>query len=526
MWAPEAEGDPARMRAELADMPTVSVTRTGYSKKAPRRVFDIRGLAGRGTIWTHSNDCANTVHSVHERVLGRTAGGTWTPTLLPLVGAFQTAEMVAFRRGVCRRLGRHSLPVTVNQFLGHYRGQKRRRYEAAARSLESKPVVRADSYPSVFLKPEKWVDDKAGRLISARSPRYNLAVGRYLLPAEPRVYEAVDGVWGSATIMKGYTPERRAAVVDGHWAAFQRPVAVGMDFSKYDQHISQPALQYEHGFYLGMYDGDAELQRLLSWQLSTTCYANVRDGTVKYKVTGGRMSGDMNTAMGNCIITAALIHSYSAEMGIRTRAMVDGDDSVVFMEKGDLQRFIAGIVPWMRTRGFILVVEAPAFEKHAIEFCQCRYVAMETPTMVRNPYKALTQDHAWIEDKSITWAEVLAATGLGGLSLYGHVPVLGAYYEMLASTTTASKRTLDRLDFRSSWLRDASFTGTSVEPTERARYEFWRTWGMSPGEQRLHEADFRSTRLQDLFRGDPRITSQRIEKADPYGNNYYLSTPP
>lgn len=522
MWSPEVCGDAARMGAELADMPTVRVDHTGYSIKAPRRVFDIRGLAGRGNLWTHSNDCANVVHSVHERVLGRTDGGVWKPTLLPRVGAFQTAEMVAFRRGVSRLLGSHALPVSVDQFLGHYRGSKRRRYEAAARSLESKPVQRADSYPSVFIKSEKWVDDKAGRLISARSPRYNLEVGRYLLPAEPLVYKAIDGVWGSATIMKGYTPERRAAVVDGHWEAFQQPCAVGMDFSKYDQHISRDALQYEHGVYLSMYGGDSHLQRLLSWQLDTTCYANVRDGKVRYKVKGGRMSGDMNTAMGNCVITAALIHAYSAEMGITTRAMVDGDDSVVFMEQADLARFSSGIVRWMETRGFILVVEAPAFDKSQIEFCQCKYVALEPPIMVRNPYKAITQDHAWIEDRSITWQEVLAATGLGGLSLYGHVPVLGAYYDMLARTTAPTRRTLQRLDFRSSWLRDATFTGRHVEPSERARYEFWRTWGMSPGEQRAHEANFRNTHLEDLFRTDPRINSQRITKADPYGNNYYL----
>lgn len=521
MWAPEYEGRIQDLDLMLADMPAVSVDHTGYAIKAPRRVFDIRGLAGRGILWTHSNNVANVVESIHERVLGRTAGGVWSPTLLPRVGAFQTAELVAFRRGVCRLLGSHSLPVSMIQFIGHYRGQKRRRYEAAARSLESKPLVRADSYPSVFIKSEKWVEDKAGRLISARSPRYNAEVGRYLLPAEPRVYGAIDGVWGSATIMKGYTPERRAAVVDGHWASFEDPCAVGMDFSKYDQHISQAALQYEHGFYLSMYGGDSKLQQLLSWQLSTTCYANVRDGRVKYTVKGGRMSGDMNTAMGNCIITAALIHAYSAEIRVRTRAMVDGDDSVVFMERRDLQQFASGIVPWMRQRGFILMVEAPVFEKCGIEFCQCRYVALEPPLMVRNPYKAITQDHAWVEDKSITWSEVLAATGLGGLSLYGHVPVLGAYYAMLARTTHPSRRTLQRLDFRSSWLRDATFTGKHVEPSERARYEFWRTWGMSPGEQRLHEANFHSTQLEDLFRRDLMITSQQIRKADPYGNNYY-----
>jgi hypothetical protein len=405
----------------------------------------------------------------------------------------------------------------------HYRGQKRRRYAAAARSLRAKPIVRADSNPSVFLKAEKWHERKPGRLISARSPRYNLEVGKYLLPLEPRVYKAIDGVWGGPTIMKGYTPERRAAVAEGHASYFGEGnwVAVGTDYSKFDQHTSGMALQWEHGFYLPAYLGDQELQRLLSWQLRNTCYANVVDGRVKYVTDGGRMSGDMNTAMGNCIISAGLLYAYCKEQGIEARAMVDGDDAVVFMRRDSLTRFQEGIQQWMRRRGYHLKVEEPVYELPGIEFCQCRYVGTTPATMVRNPYKAITQDHTWVEDRSITWAEVLAATGLGGLALYGNVPVLGAYYDMLARTTAPSRRTLERLDFRSSWLRDATFDGRYSEPSERARYEFWRTWGMSPGEQRALEADFRSTHLGFLIRSDVHITATREFPNDKYEKLYY-----
>lgn len=507
----------------LEHMPQVSVTQLGYETRAPRRVFDIRGLPTKGLTWTHANDVANVVQSVHERVLGRTVNGTWEATLKPKSGAFRSPGMLAFQRGVIRAIGGYSLPWTTDQFVGHYRGQKRRRYCAAARSLESKPLRRQDSFPSVFLKAEKWHEPKAGRLISARSPRYNLEVGRYLLPLEPRVYKAIDGVWGGPTIMKGYTPERRAAVAEGHAAHFGagRWVAFGTDFSKFDQHISQDALRYEHRIYDAAYLEDRELRKLLSWQLNTTCYANVTDGRVKYTVEGGRMSGDMNTAMGNCIISAGLIYAYAMECGVEVRAMVDGDDAVIFMRREDADTFRAGVESWMRARGFHLTIEAPAYELHQIEFCQCRYVALDPPTMVRNPYKALTQDHTWVEDRSITWKEVLAATGLGGLALYGNVPVLGAYYDMLARTTAPSKKTLARLDFRSSWLRDATFDGQYAQPSERARYEFWRTWGMSPGEQRAIEADFLATHLESIIRKDVHITATREFATSPYERVYY-----
>lgn len=467
-------------------------------------------------MFTHDNDVGNVVWSVHERVLGTTKDGTWSPTLLPEEGAY-TGALLTFRRRVLRHMPAHSLPFTTDEFVGQYGGQKARRYSAAVLSLESKPVVRADSFPSVFLKGEKWCEQKPGRLISARHPRYNVEVGRYICPIEHALYKAVDSTYGSPTIMKGYTPERRAAIVASHWNSFVNPVAVGQDFSKFDQHISKQALAYEHGFYLGAYGGCPTLQRLLSWQLETTCYANVRDGRVKYRVSGGRMSGDMNTALGNCLISAGLLWAYAHEKGIRIKAVVDGDDSVAFMEKADLARYLGGIVEWMAKRGFKLVTEEPVSHIAGVEFCQCRYVAAEPPTMVRNPLKAITQDHAWIEDASLTHLEVLAATGLGGLSLYGNIPVLGAYYHMLASATKVSRRTLRRINFQSTWLRDAVMQGgTYAAPSEATRYSFWEAWGMSPGEQRALEEAFLSTRIHQSDCRDTYINTNQHHVQDFY----------
>lgn len=446
-------------------------------------------LPSRGVPYTHLNSVGNVVFSVRERVLGRTEDGQWMPTLKPERDAFKHPGLLAFRRRVLDHLRRHSLPQTAEEFCDDFRGQKRKRYQSALASLRVKPIRRADSFPSVFIKPEKWFEWKAGRVISARNPRYNVCVGRFLKPVEHDVYRAIDQVFESATIMKGYTPERRAAVIRGHWAAFNDPVAVGQDFSKFDQHISGAALQYEHGFYKPVYS-DPELDRLLSWQLATTCYANCPDGRVKYEVEGGRMSGDMNTALGNCILSASLLWAYTREKGIKIRAIVDGDDSVTFMERADLNRYLKDIVPWMRVRGFILKCEEPADEIFRVEFCQCRYVALEPPTMVRNPLKAITQDHVWIDRADMQHADVLAATGLGGLSLYGNCPVLGSYYRMLSTASSNGLKTLRRMERESSWLREAGFRGTYTPATEEARYALWQSWDIAPEEQRQMEALF------------------------------------
>lgn len=503
-------------------MERVSVSLAGYYRGAQKTLVTLTALPMRLPLWTHDNTVGNVVHSVYERVMGRIGANGWEPTLLPAAGAFSSASLLRFRRRVVRRLPSLTLPISIDQFVDHYRGLKRKRYEGAAIRLKSRGVRRSDSYPSVFLKAEKWAEMKAGRLISARSPEYNICVGRYLLPLERMMYEAMDAACGAPTIMKCYTPEQRAAVVKQHWEAFVDPVAVGQDFSKFDQHISRQALQYEHAFYNAAFGNDSELQKLLSWQLDTKCFANVKDGKVKYEVDGGRMSGDMNTAMGNCIISTALVFAYAEERGITIRAIVDGDDSVAFMERSDLNRYVEGIEEWMEHKGFRLTLEAPVYNISEVEFCQCRYVAAYPPTMVRNPVKAITQDHAWVEDISITHAEVLAATGLGGLALYGNMPVLGAYYDMLARTTTVSQRTLERLSFRDSWLRDARLgDGGRVEPDEHTRFAFWESWGICPGEQRALEERFEQTCLASILRHANLIRNEDLHH---YGEFYTIST--
>lgn len=475
----------------------VTATFAGYAKKQNRVMLHLPQLPTKGAPYCHANTVANCVHSVRERVLGRTGPEGWNPTVKPREGAFQASSLTLFKRRVARYLPRHSLPISRDQFIGSYQGQKKQRYMAAAASLDVKPLGAPDSFPSVFLKSEKWFQSKPGRVISARSPRYNLELGCFTQPIEHPVYRAIDQVFGSPTIMKGYTPERRAAVIAGHWSAFQKPVAVGQDFSKFDQHISKQALQYEHSFYDVCYQSRS-LARLLARQLKTVCYATLVDGKVVYKLEGGRMSGDMNTALGNCILSAALIWAYSEEQGISIRAVVDGDDSVTFMEAADYERYQAGIAAWMLEKGFILVSEEPVYVLHKVEFCQARYTRLAPPTMVRTPLKAITQDHEWIEDASIRHVDVLSATGLGGLSLYGSCPVLGAYYNMLCRASPNSRKTLQRLVLGSSWLRSSSDEGVYTEATEEARYAFWETWDMEPGEQRALEEFFNSQDLSYL----------------------------
>lgn len=446
----------------------------------------------------------NVLWSLRERVLGTVNEGVWAPTYRSPV-EFATDRMKAVRRRVCDLVGYVS-PITHSEYCEKYAGLRKKAYENARTSLKFKSIDWRDSHLSCFLKAEKWADVKAPRMISPRSVRFLLAMGVYISPLEHRIYRAFRQYTGSPVIMKGLDQEARAEVAVAHWTSFRDPVAVGLDASKFDQHTSKRALQFEHGFYLRPHANDSDLKRMCDWQLRNRCHAICDDGRVAWTSEGGRMSGDVNTALGNCILSATMLIAYCQERGIAAKYMVDGDDCLVFMERRDVRAFMDGLTRWYRARGYLMKVEGPYEELHQLEFCQSKLTYIGGKALfVRNPFKAINQDHTWIAKGGITHEEVLTATGLGGLSIYGDVPVLGAYYRMLAGDRQISSQVLKRLDLRSSWLRLSKIGEGKLycRPTSESRVEFFRTFGIHAVDQVALEDIYLASNVATALPGDP-----------------------
>lgn len=405
-----------------------------------------------------------------------------TPTLRP-AGAYATPGMIQWKKRVCRRVTFTS-PITHDEFCEKYGGLKKQRYVTAKNNILLKGDSCVDSKVTGFIKPEKYVQDAAPRLISPRSPEYLLETGCYFEPLETKLYEAIAEEEGYECIMKGYNLEGRARVMSGHWESFVKPVAIGLDASKFDQHVSQPALRYEHSFYLSCFNNNPKLRKLLVGQLLNSVTCRLEDGVVRWTSKGGRMSGDMNTALGNCVLSAAMLTAWARHVGVAIKTVIDGDDCVAFMESEDEARFMNGLIPWYEERGFRMKVEDPVYNFEDIEFCQCHPVWLSDRWMlVRNPIKAITQDHVWIERGGITHVEVLAATGEGGVCLYGDCPVLGSYYRMLRGTNGLSRAALREMATKRSWMRHLSGERALGSVTERARVSFGVAFGITPAHQ-------------------------------------------
>jgi hypothetical protein len=386
-----------------------------------------------------NNDIDTLERAVKERVFFVKGKSGFEEPPRPKGDHFST--VMAETNALLTRALPYTTPMSPREFVETFRGAKRKLYEEAAESLLSRSVTRKDSEVKVFVKYEKTdytrKSDPVPRVISPRNPRYNVELGCFLRPIEERIFHSLSQLFeGKKTVFKGMNAADSGRRMFDLWSSFRNPVAVGLDASRFDQHVSTQALKWEHQQYPKCFPKSyhKKLNKLLGWQLKNTCRGYTEDGKLKYTKEGGRMSGDMNTSLGNCILMCSMIKQYSLCRGVRVLLANNGDDCVVFMEASDLGRFSQGLDEWFRAMGFNMTVEPPCYTFEEIEFCQTHpvYVGPEVDDylMVRHPKWAIAKDtmsiHGFQNDAQLlAW---LDAVGTGGLAMTGGVPVFQDFY--------------------------------------------------------------------------------------------------
>lgn len=498
------------------------VVRPLDGKPRTRRIFRLPGGALPREYGVHDNNITNLVRGLTERVFNvehdTPEGKVLGRPPRPEPGHFTRQMLECSRR--LRPLLPKAVPRTHASVVADYIGDRRHRvYSEAMASLQSSPVNRVDARLTTFVKAEK-VDlakgDPAPRVIQPRTPRYNLEVGRYLKHLEKPIYRSLAALWGSTTVFKGLNGVERGRALWAKWMEFDDPVAVGLDASRFDQHVSVDALRWEHKMYLNCYADPtdrARLAELLSWQVHNAGIGRAWDGVVKYAVDGCRMSGDMNTALGNCLLMCCLVWTWCQMVQVRVELANDGDDCVVIMEKKDLTRFHGGFQEWFRSMGFTMKVEDPVDWFEQIEFCQSHPVfTARGPVMVRDPRRAMAKDlHSVLPLDQVNMAQGLCtAMGEGGVALCAGVPVCEKFYRSLVRLG-AGRKIGRHPAMETGFSRLCSGIERAEVPiTEAARVSFWRAFGILPSEQILLESQL------EAWQVDWRV-ERRENTSDPTG---------
>lgn len=476
------------------------IKRRGLPKPRMHPVFP--GVSGMLRFGVHNNSLSNGCRALVERVF-RSPDSLGQLQPPPPCTADVASRLRRFQMVVCRAAGVHR-PIDREKFLEYYTGRRRLCYERAVKSLEERPLTEDDfGVKKAFVKAEKInftaKPDPAPRVIQPRDPRYNVEVGVFVRPLEHRLYQAIAETHGGPTVMKGYNAEEVATHIRAMWDSFADPVAVGLDASRFDQHVRPEMLEWEHSVYTNCFqEGRERLRWLLRAQIRNKGYLQANEGRIKYRVHGSRMSGDMNTALGNCLIMCALISTLAYERGVKIRLANNGDDCVVVMERRQLQQFTRGLKEWFVQFGFAMKVEPAVDIFERIEFCQAHPVFDgERWIMVRNYKVAMSKDACCVV-KDYGWGPAarswLGAVGECGASMSGGVPVLQEYYEAFRRSGSCSKEISLVQETGMAYLA-RGLTRSVREPTEEARVSFFMAFGLLPSSQVALEDLLRAIRV-------------------------------
>jgi len=268
-----------------------------------------------------------------------------------------------------------------------------------------------------FEKKEKHDGDPRG--IQYRATPYTARLAKYIVPLEKSLYRKHYAVnHGFRCMAKGMNALDRGEELWSMFCHYDGPYIYLIDHSRFDSRVNRDLLQVEHWFYLQVFP-DRWLKYLLQQQVKNR--GRTRNG-LRYSCIARRMSGDANTALGNCLINYALLRAKFGEQAI---IFLDGDDSVVFMP-GQVN------VDFSDT-GMVSKVEVVRHFQE-IEFCQSRPVYTSVGwVMCREPLRALSRSLYKLGALPYNWKDYLATIGIGEGLCSPEMPIISRLAEVYRS---------------------------------------------------------------------------------------------
>jgi len=471
----------------------VTLSNFGYRKPHFRKCLNFHPAGGSEEWGVHNNSHANIERAIIERVLTVNVGGVQRPPPQPRPG-FVKSEMKAFTKRLLHVVRRVS-PMTTKEFVDTYRGTKRAMYERTAERLLIDPLSRKDAYIMPFIKDEKTnltrKDDPCPRIIQPRSARFNVAIGVHLKPMEKPIFRGIATIFGSTTVMKGLNADQRGRAIAKKWGRFTSPFAILLDASRFDQHCSREIIAWEHSIEEAIAIDRTELARLNRMRSRNVCFARTDRGGYKYTLNGVRMSGDMDTAMGNCLTMCAMTYSFMTSIGVsKFEYANDGDDGVLIVEGGDADLVLKSFKCYFLKFGYTMKLEGTSSTLEGIEFCQARPVwDGEGYRLVRDPRVCLGKDSISLKGSTDvdTMLHLRNSVGWCGLSLAGDMPIFNEFYRSMINTSGRP-----RVDPTTGMqFLAVGMEAKYAQPSDEVRLSFYRAFDIAPDEQLAIETDIR-----------------------------------
>ena len=222
----------------------------------PRRLYSIKELSGNLDLGVNNSDICTLEAALLTRMYYCKVGDNFVPPPPVDMGLF-AERLAGFKSELLRHVGTPT-KFSLDQVVETYTGRRHTIYSEAMKKLVQIGLSRNDARSIAFVKMELVNPEKAPRCIQPRSPVYNLALGRYIKSVEHKIYHGIRKIFRDGpTVMKGFNVDQIGSIARGKWRSFNSPVALGLDATKFDMHVSPAALAWEHSIYTSLFPGDA-----------------------------------------------------------------------------------------------------------------------------------------------------------------------------------------------------------------------------------------------------------------------------
>lgn len=380
--------------------------------------------------------------------------------------------------------------------MANTRSSIKKRYRRAYYNIVNGRVVYNDMLArgKSFVKYEKiplgkYYDGKPPRLIQHRSFEYLYLFKSFILSYDLALKNhdlKFNGQDVKTIFSKLNNESGVATALKSNWDSFKTPIAVCIDHSKFDGHVSLELLQAARKYWKSLF-GSKLLDRMLKDQQLNK--VNSKNGLF-YKVKATRLSGEYTTSDENSILNYAMLAVWVKSSGIEDfRITVNGDDSVVMVELIDQHRLKD--LSFFRNFNMETEVDRIVTDFNKITFCQASPILVgDHYTMIKDPSRTISRSCVTNYSHRQHINTLLTASGLCELAQNSGVPIMQEFALTLMRCGLLSKpwSAVDKIP-----ARGHSSISEVNDITEETRNQFDIAFGIHKIQQYSAEAGLAGT---------------------------------
>lgn len=395
------------------------------------------------------------------------------------------------------------VPMTQEECIREASPNRRTRMRKAYENLNSNGPHRLWNRHHGFLKWEAYEDDvfdpledKAPRLIQHRSDEFCYELARYMKPLEKYILYKVKGKYVkpiNRVFTKGLNSFQVGSNLAKAWFSLADPVAVELDFSKFDSsirdHMFRMFLKYAKDCYRhdrSFRDMVDSVRKSRGWTVNQ----------ILYEMVATLLSGDYWTSLVGNVMNYSFQRAFLEYHRALGNPKINGDDGVLFMERKEFLKCNFEFFEWLGMSIKVIV----KYDISEIDFCQCRPMRVGGLwRMVRNPGRVVARCCYTTKEypNKSGYRKLQGAVAMGEMHCNSGVPIISVFAERMFKSVDGE---YSQALYDEYMARRGGEKQLDLPITMESRVDFFCSFGIPVFEQLRIERWLRTVELLNIAR--------------------------